>query len=103
MTENLKDKIMEKAKEVKIKKEKRKFSADDFIESYTARQWLDKQSPKFKQAAIDLLPNVIGMLKSTMTVEDVLDLDVQEYFSLLGAYNKRMGITPQKIDFLGMK
>ncbi len=99
--ENIKEKILEKVK--KNKAERKTFSDDDFKESYTARQFLDKQSPKFKQAAIDLLPNVIGMLKSTMMVEDILDLDIQEYMSLLGAYNKRMGLTPPKIDFLGMK
>ena len=91
-------------KEMKpAKKIFKKFSADDFKESYTAREYLDKQSPKFKQAAYDTIPNVIGMLKSTMTQDDILDLDVTEYASLLKAYSSRMGIVPQKIDFLGKK
>lgn len=99
--ENIKEKVLEKAKQIRT--EKRKFSMDDFKEKYTARQFLDQQPSKFKQAAIDLLPSVLSMLKSKMTTEDILDLDIQEYMSLLEAYRKRMGITPQKIDFLGTK
>lgn len=104
MTEEIEKVKAKIAEEVKpIKKVYREFSADDFVESHTAKEFLANQTAKYKQAAYDSIPNIIAMLKSTMSVDDVLDLDVREYTSLIQAYSARMGIKAQKVDFLEKK
>jgi len=99
------EKIEEIKNKIKIeeKKKLKTFSTEDFVEIFTAKAYLDTQTAKLKQAAYDTIPSVIGMLKSKMTVDEILGLDVSEYTSLLKAYATRMGINPQKIDFLEKK
>jgi hypothetical protein len=97
------EKVKEKIKEAKEKKKFRTFSEEDFLDSKTAREYIEEQSVSFREAAFDNIHNIKSMLKSSMTTDEILDLDIKEYMSLLEAYTARMGISKPKIAFLEKK
>jgi len=105
LPEDIKEKVIKKMKEEKEKEkpEYKEFSLEDFVDKYTAREYFETQPIKIKEQMYDLIPSVIVMLKSKMTEDELFDLDIKEFMSLIRAYNARMGVKRQKIDFLGIK
>ncbi len=67
-----------------------------FKEKYTITEYLDKYDPVRAQSILDEVPIAIDMLDDPKpTYEEIMQLDVADFFTLWRAYQERCGIIPK--------